>query len=105
MTKFADQLFDDLMREHGSTLTNARTSPPRRHVTTRRALLAVGGGGVAVAAAAGVLVATAAPAGRHGADVAAGKTPAYAVTTTPQRHGHARGVQEVRDSRSQRQAA
>ena len=84
MTKFADQLFDDLMREHGSTLTNVRTSPPRRHVTTRRALLAVGGGGVAVAAAAGVLVATAGTSGAgHGADVAAGKTPAYAVTNNP----------------------
>ena len=81
MTKFADQLFDDLIREHGSTLTNARTSAPRRHITTRRALLAVGGGGVAVAAAAGVLVATADPSGAgHGADVAAGRTAAYAVT-------------------------
>ena len=81
MTKFADQLFDDLIREHGSTLTNARTSAPRRHIATRRALLAVGGGGVAVAAAAGVLVATAGTDGAgHGADVAAGSTPAYAVT-------------------------
>ena len=59
MTKFADQLFDDLMREHGSTLTNTRPPAPRGHIATRRALLAVGGGGVAVAAAAGVLVATA----------------------------------------------
>jgi len=81
MTKFADQLFDDLMREHGSTLTTARTSAPRRHTATRRALLAVGGGGVAVAAAAGALVATAGANGAgHGADVAAGSTPAYAVT-------------------------
>ena len=58
MTKFADQLFDDLMREHGSTLTTTRLPAPRRPVATRRALLAVSGGGVAVAAAAGVLVAT-----------------------------------------------
>jgi hypothetical protein len=84
MTKFEDQLFDDLMREHGSTLTNTRTSAQRRHVATRRALLAVGGGGVAVAAAAGVLVATAGTnAPGHSADVAGGKTPAYAVTTHP----------------------
>ena len=61
MTKFADQLFDDLMREHGPTLAHTRPPAPRRHAATRRALLAVGGGGVAVAvaAAAGVLVATA----------------------------------------------
>jgi hypothetical protein len=84
MTKFADQLFDDLMREHGSTLTNARTPVPRQHLATRRALLAVGGGGVAVAAAAGVLVATAGTNGAgHGADAAAGRTPAYAVTPHP----------------------
>jgi hypothetical protein len=91
MTKFADQLFDDLMREHGSTLTSARTSAPRRHVATRRALLAVGGGGVAVAAAAGVLVATAGTNGAghgadvagHGADVAAGRTASHAVTPHP----------------------
>ena len=74
MTKFADQLFDDLMREHGSTLANTRPPAPRRHVATRRALLAVGGGGVAVAAAAGVLVATAA------GNTAGGNTPAYALT-------------------------
>ena len=83
MTKFADQLFDDLMREHGSTLTSARPPAPRGHVATRRALLAVGGGGVAVAAAAGVLVATAgANPAAHGGQ-AAGKTPAYAVTNNP----------------------
>ena len=83
MTKFADQLFDDLMREHGSTLTSARPPSPRGHVATRRALLAVGGGGVAVAAAAGVLVATAgANPAAHGGQ-AAGKTPAYAVTNNP----------------------
>jgi hypothetical protein len=82
MTKFEDQLFDDLMREHGSTLTNARRPAPRRRVATRRALLAVGGGGVALAATAGVLVATGGgnPPG-HSANVAGGKTPAYALTT------------------------
>jgi hypothetical protein len=82
MTKFEDQLFDDLMREHGSTLTHARRPTPRHHVATRRALLAVGGGGVAVAAAAGVLVATAGgSAPGHSATVAGAKTPAYALTT------------------------
>ena len=82
MTKFEDQLFDDLMREHGSTLTNARRPAPRRHVATRRALLAVGGGGVAAAAAAGVLVATAGGgAPGHSANLARGTTPAYALTT------------------------
>jgi hypothetical protein len=84
MTKFADQLFDDLMREHGSTLTNARTPAPRRHLATRRTLLAVGGGSVAVAAAAGVLVATAGGnVPGHSANVAGGKTPAYALTNNP----------------------
>jgi hypothetical protein len=70
MTKFADQLFDDLMREHGPAL--ARTSPPapRRHVATRRTLLAGGAACAAVAGVAGVLV-------------AGGGTPAYAVTTHP----------------------
>ena len=84
MTKFADQLFDDLIREHGSTLTNARPPAPRGHIATRRALLAVGGGGVAVAAAAGVLVATVGtnPAA-HDGQAAAGKNPAYAVTNNP----------------------
>ena len=87
MTRFADQLFDDLMREHGPALTNTRPPAPRGHIATRRALLAVGGGGVAVAAAAGVLVATAGagPAG-HGArtgQAAAGQSPAYAVTNNP----------------------
>jgi hypothetical protein len=84
MTRFADQLFDDLMREHGSTLTHAGPLAPRRHVATRRALLAVGGGGVAVAAAAGVLVATAGinTAG-HGGQAAVGENAAYSVTENP----------------------
>lgn len=71
MTKFADQLLDDLMREHGPAL--AQTVPsahPKRHITTRRTLLA-GGGALAVA---GVVA---------GALVAGGGTPAYAVTKNP----------------------
>ena len=71
MAKFADQLFDDLMREHGPAL--ARTVPPahpKRHSTTRRTLLA-GGGTLAVAGAVA------------GALVAGSGTPAYAVTKNP----------------------
>jgi hypothetical protein len=71
MTKFADQLFDDLMREHGPTL--AHTTPPaypRHHITTRRTVLA-GGGALAVAGAVA------------GALVAGGGSPAYAVTKNP----------------------
>ena len=69
MTKFSDQLFDDLMREHGPALAHTRPTHARRRVTARRTLLA--GGTLAVAAAiAGPLVA------RSG-------TPAYAVTKNP----------------------
>ncbi len=69
MTKFADQLLDDLMREHGPALAHARPPAARpRPAVTGRKLLVAGAGGVAVAAAAGVLV-------------AGGGTPAYAVTT------------------------
>jgi hypothetical protein len=67
MTKFADQLFDDLMQEHASTLAHTRPPTARRHITRRRTLLAAGAGGVAVAATAGALV-------------AGSGTPAYAVT-------------------------
>jgi hypothetical protein len=72
MTKFADQLFTDLMQEHGPVLALTRPpTAPRPRAVTGRKLLAVGAGGVAVAAAAaGVLVAE-------------GGTPAYAVTTHP----------------------
>jgi hypothetical protein len=71
MTKFADQLYADLMREHGSTL--ARTRPPtasRRPLTSRRVLLATGAGGLAVAATVGALT-------------VGGGTPAYALTMNP----------------------
>lgn len=72
MTKFSDQLFDDLMREHGPALAHAKVPVQTRHrATGGRMMLAAGGGGVAVAAAvAGTLV-------------AGGGTPAYAVTTNP----------------------
>lgn len=71
MTRFADQLFDDLMREHGQALAHTKFPPaPKRHLTARPVLLTAGAGGVAVAAAIGTLV-------------AGGGTPAYAVTTHP----------------------
>lgn len=73
MTRFADDLFDDLMREHGPKLAQAElayTGPPapRRHIATRRTLLAGGATCAAVAATAGALT-------------AGGATPAFAVTT------------------------
>jgi hypothetical protein len=59
MTKFSDQLFDDLMREHGTALAqhSRPTAQPRRHITARHALLASGGTLAVGAAVAGVLVA------------------------------------------------
>ena len=72
MTKFADQLLDDLMREHGPALAHARPPAARaRHAVAGRKLLVAGAGGVAVAAAATSVL------------VAGGGTPAYAVTTHP----------------------
>jgi hypothetical protein len=71
MTKFEDQLFVDLMREHGSTLE--AIEPPaatRRYMASRRVLLATGAGGLAVAATASALVVA-----------SGGGTPAYALTT------------------------
>jgi hypothetical protein len=69
MTKFADQLYTDLLREHGSTLADTRPlAGSRRQFASRRVLLATGAGGAAVAATAGVLT-------------AGGGTPAYALTT------------------------
>jgi hypothetical protein len=71
MTKFADQLFTDLMREHGAALTQTRPPAPRRPIVSRRTLLAAGTGFAAVAATVGGLVAS------------SGGTPAYALTTHP----------------------
>lgn len=70
MTRFTDQLFDDLMRDHGEALARATVAAPRRHLTARPVLLTAGAGGVAVAATIGTLV-------------AGGATPAYAVTAHP----------------------
>lgn len=70
MTRFSDQLLDDLMREHGPTLAHTRLpAQPRRRVTARRMLLA--GGTLAVAAAIAGTLAARNPA------------PAYAVTQNP----------------------
>jgi len=66
MTKFSDQLFDDLMQEHGHTLASIQVPAPRRHLA-RPVLLTAGAGGVAAVAAVGALA-------------AGGGTPAYAVT-------------------------
>ena len=70
MTKFADQLFDDLMREHGETLAGTRVPTPKRHLATRPVLLTAGAGSLAVAATVTTLA-------------IGGRTPAYAVTTHP----------------------
>jgi hypothetical protein len=71
MTKFSDQLFDDLMREHGPALAHTRPpAHPQRRVTARRTLLA-GGGTLAVAAAIAATL------------VARNPAPAYAVTKNP----------------------
>ena len=71
MTKFADQLYDDLLREHGPELAHLQAPVgARRHVPSRRTLLAAGAGCVAVAGTAGALV-------------AGGGTPAYALSTHP----------------------
>src|ERR1700761_5008869 len=72
MTRFADQLFDDLMREHGAALA-ASPAPalPKRRLVTRPLLLTAGAGALAAVAAAGGILA------------ARGGPPAYAVTSHP----------------------
>jgi hypothetical protein len=68
MTRFSEQLFDDLMREHGPALEQiSPRAHPRRRVTERWSLLAGGGTLAAAAAVAGALAAGSA-------------SPAYAVT-------------------------
>jgi hypothetical protein len=68
MTKFSDQLFDDLMREHGQALAGVRAPAARRRHVPRPVMLTAGAGGLAAVAAVGTLV-------------AGGAAPAYAVTT------------------------
>ena len=71
MTKFADQLYDDLMRQHGLLLADTRPhTASRRRVAPRRALLASAAGSLAAAAAVAGLV-------------AGSGSPAYALTTNP----------------------
>jgi hypothetical protein len=68
MTKFADQLFDDLMQEHGPELAATRMpAAPKRRVAHPVRLAAVAGGIAAVATGVGLMV-------------PGGGTPAYAVT-------------------------
>jgi hypothetical protein len=78
MTNFADQLFDDLMREHGPALAQlGLPAQPRRTLPARRALLA-GGGTVAIAGA--IVGSLVAGGGAPHAKVAGNGPPAYAVT-------------------------
>lgn len=65
MTKFADELFDDLMQQHGADL--ATVARPARRTVPRPVWLAAGVVGMAGAVTAGVAI-------------AGGGTPAYAVT-------------------------
>jgi hypothetical protein len=81
MTKFADQLYADLIREHGSTLTDSRRpAASRRQFASRRVLLASGAGGIALAATAGALVASAGAPASVGHPAAASGAPAYKLT-------------------------
>jgi hypothetical protein len=81
MTRFSDQLFDDLMREHGRVLAHTTPPAPRGpRVTARRALLAGGGALAAAGVIAGTLVAGSGTPATH---AAGNGTPAYAVTNNP----------------------
>lgn len=87
MTRFADQLFEDLMREHGQALEDARPAAHGgRRVTSRRAMLA---GGSALAAAGVIVGAVAAGSGTAVPPIAGSRLPvasphqAYAVTRNP----------------------
>jgi hypothetical protein len=87
MSKFSDQLFLDLMREHGQDLASARVpDPPRRRPAARPLLLTAGAGGLAIAATVAAVVAGGSGAGGSGggaAAVAGGGSPAYSVTKLP----------------------
>jgi hypothetical protein len=67
MSKFEDQLFVDLMSEHGGELATTHRPPAARHNTARHLLVAAGAVGVAGAIGLGVTAVTSG-------------TPAYAVT-------------------------
>jgi hypothetical protein len=72
MTKFSDQLFTDLMNEHGPVLAGTElTASGRRHPVRRAALVAGGAGTMAVALTAGLTM------------LGGGASPAYAVTKNP----------------------
>ena len=51
MTKFADQLVDDLVREHGARLAAPAAPAPKRRLVTHLLLVATGAAGVAAAVA------------------------------------------------------
>jgi hypothetical protein len=86
MTKFADQLFEDLMREHGQALEGVRLAAhPGRGVATRRVMLAAGG---ALAAAGAIVGAVVAGSGTPAPSAVVSRTPvnphqAYSVTSNP----------------------
>jgi hypothetical protein len=86
MTKFADQLFEDLMREHGQALEGVRLAAhPGRRVATRRVVLAAGG---ALAAAGGIVGAVMAGSGTPAPPAVTSRTPvhphqAYSVRSNP----------------------
>jgi hypothetical protein len=80
MTKFADQLLADLVREHGPALALSGPPAPRRHGASRRTLLATGAGFAAAGATAGALMASGVMSGGVVAG-GGGATPAYALTT------------------------
>jgi hypothetical protein len=67
MTNFADQLFDDLMREHGAALQHIH-QPPAKKSTSRPVWVTAGGAVAAAAVATGVVL------------FSSSSTPAYAVT-------------------------
>jgi hypothetical protein len=72
MTKFSDQLFDDLMREHGPALRAVpRTAPPPPRLRANRPAWLTAGAATVVGAVTGGLV------------LFGGGSPAYAVTENP----------------------